>query len=85
MVAMIVTWRINRRVAFQSSQDASINEFLRYMGVALAVSGLNYGAYMLLVYWGWLPIIAITLCTGCQAFISYSLYRVVVFQGVRND
>lgn len=81
LIAMVVTWAINRKFTYRSGSEASLRELMRYMAVASSVTTFNFLFYSLLVYLGWVPVLAITVATGLQAIVSFFLYKFLIFNG----
>ena len=49
LVALTVTWQLNRRVTFAMSGAGSVGEFGQYLSLGAATSGFNYAIYAALI------------------------------------
>ncbi len=78
-LAMAYAWLANRYFTYRVERARSTNEAMRYAFVSTSMSLLNYLIYVVLVSYGVLPVLAITLATVCQVIVSYHSYRVFVF------
>lgn len=76
VLAMLVTWRLNRALTFGASGDGQAREAARYGLVALGVAGLNYGVYsgLMLAFPALMPLLATGLATGAGMVVSYLGY-----------
>lgn len=79
-VAMAFTWFANRTFTYAVKTARSWHEAARYFLLALAMSGVNYGIYLFLMQLGMGIVPAVALATGCQAVLSFYLYRHLVFK-----
>lgn len=80
LVAMLVTWLANRRFTFETGQQRSTAELLRYALVAGAAFLLNYSLYSFAVVQGLTPLLAIVLASAAQVGFSFFGYRRFVFR-----
>ena len=78
--AMLFTWLANRYFTYEYKNHRTASEALSYASISLGVSTLNYAIYIYLVFLGVLPIAAVTIATLCQVFLSFNLYRRIVFK-----
>jgi putative flippase GtrA len=81
-VALCVTWLINRTVTFGRSSHSFGGEAIRYGGVGVAGSVLNYAIYsaVLLAAPRTEPFIALCLASAAVMAFSYFGYSRLVFQ-----
>ena len=82
VLAAFTTWRLNRSVTFEPSDQGQVQEGFRYYCVAIISAGINYGIYsaILLSIKGFSPILAAVAATGCAMIISYVGYSQFVFR-----
>lgn len=80
--AMTCTWLINRRQTFGKSRHSTVGEGIRYGGVGLATSLVNYALYslMLLVLPGFPPLAALVIASLLAMALSYMGYSRLVFR-----
>ena len=80
--AMIVGYFAHRQLTFRSAQPASIGEFVKFAGVAMAVVSINYGCYaaMMIVRSGTEPLAALAVASLIAMTISYAGLRFGVFK-----
>lgn len=85
-IAMVVSWLINRTVAFQASTPPSFAEFGRFAGVSLTSQLVNYSVFagLLLFVPGLMPEIALFLASFVSMFVSYVGFRFGVFTAARD-
>jgi putative flippase GtrA len=81
-LALILTWLINRNFTFAKSQHSLRSEALRYGGVGIAGSILNYLIYSAILIGA--PqtgaLIALCLASAAVMVLSYAGYSRLVFQ-----
>ena len=82
LVAMVVSWLINRTMTFAMPGPPRLSEFLHFATLAAAASAFNYAIFVCLL-WLWPPISA-TLAIGIAAIgamlLSYVNMRFSVFR-----
>lgn len=80
-VAMVATWRLNRRLTFGASQRPQAAEGARYLAVATLAALLNYALYsgILLAIPIVPPPLAVAIATGMVMAGSYLGYSRLVF------
>ncbi|MBW8638223.1 GtrA family protein [Hoeflea sp. WL0058] len=80
-ITLQVTWLLNRRFTFEKSHRHAAVEGMRYSGVGIASSLLNYLVYScLLVFVPTLPpVAALTLGSASATIFSYTGYAKLVF------
>src|SRR6056297_567595 len=73
VLAMMVTWRLNRALTFGASPSSQASEGARYFSVALFAAAMNYGIYvgLLLVLPGIHTLIAIMIAVGAVTALSF--------------
>lgn len=79
-LAMAYTWIANRYFTYAVKTARSSKEAVRYASVAAVMALINYGIYFVLVQYGILPAIAVTIATACQTILSFHCYRRFVFR-----
>ena len=82
VLAMLVTWRLNRSLTFGASDKSQVGEGWRYVCVAITAAALNYAVYvavMLTVPWMF-ALLAVAIATGVSMVLSYLGYSQWVFQ-----
>lgn len=79
--ALSTTWMLNRHITFGPSGRTLIVEGVRYSGVGMATSLVNYGVYsaLLLTFPGIEPLTALILASGVAMVFSYLGYSQLVF------
>ncbi len=79
--ALHVTWLLNRNFTFGKSNRHAAVEGMRYGGVGIATSILNYLVYSgLLVFFTSLPpVVALTVSSATATIFSYTGYAKLVF------
>ncbi len=82
IVAVSVTWRLNRTVTFQPSTHGQVKEGARYFFVAAGTAMTNFAIYstLLLLISGLPPLFATAIATLITMFLSYFGYSQVVFK-----
>lgn len=80
-LAMVATWRLNRRLTFGASPRRQAEEGARYLAVATLAALLNYTLYgaMLLVFPIVPPPLAVAIATAIVMAGSYLGYSRLVF------
>ena len=74
------TWLANRYLTYQVKQARSTNEALRYTLVASVMALLNYAMYLGLVRYRLPPLVAVTVASALQTWISFHAYHYFVFK-----
>ena len=82
-VAMTYTWQLNRSYTFRVARPRSVDEAIRYGVVTLAISIINYLAYLGLVLMGVWPVLAVAAGTALQSVVSFFVYGHLVFGRLR--
>lgn len=82
LLAMFVTWRLNRSLTFGASHDGQVREASRYFSVAAAVALLNYAIYagILITVVTCPPVVATALATGICTLASFFGYGKFAFR-----
>lgn len=82
ILAVLITWRLNRVMTFGESETSQASEGLRYGIVAAASAGVNYSCYaaIMLAFPACMPAFAIALATGVSMFVSYIGFSRFAFQ-----
>jgi putative flippase GtrA len=83
MVAMIVTFSLNRAITFQASSCPAESQGLRYVVSALIGAMVVNGIYVVAVLCGIWPLAALSFGAGASAVVSYFLMARWVFRVVR--
>jgi putative flippase GtrA len=80
-VAMVVSWRINRRVTFAVAAPPSLAEFARFAGVSWAAQAVNYAVFALLLLArpATEPVAALIAASIVAMVVSYVGFRFGVF------
>ena len=80
--AAFTTWRLNRSITFEPSDQGQVREGFRYYCVVVLSAGSNYGIYsaILLSIAGFPPVLAAVAATLCAMTISYAGYSQFVFR-----
>jgi putative flippase GtrA len=80
-IALLVTWRLNRRFTFGASDRPMAVEGMRYGGIGMASSVINYLVYSaaLLLVAGLHPLLALAVGSGVAMAFSYFGYSRLVF------
>lgn len=82
LLAMTVSWWINRTFTFAVRQPASLAEFMRFAAVASGSNITNYAVYSALLLSGlvsW-PLIALVIASAFAMAFSYAGMRFAVFR-----
>jgi putative flippase GtrA len=81
-VALCATWMLNRTVTFGKSSHSLAGEAMRYGGVGIAGSAVNYGIYstVLLAVPSAGAFAALFIASGSVMVLSYLGYSRLVFQ-----
>jgi putative flippase GtrA len=82
-LALAYTWLANRYFTYAVKTARSSSEAMRYAAVAAVMALINYSVYFVLVQYGVLPVIAVTIATTCQTTLSFHCYRHFVFRTTR--
>ena len=82
LLAMLVTWRLNRSLTFGASSDHQVREASRYLIVAASVAALNYVLYAGLISLvpACPPVLATAISTMCCMLVSFSGYGRFAFR-----
>jgi len=80
LAAMAFTWLANRHFTYAIKSARTANEATRYFLTAIVMALMNYGIYVFLVNNGVMAVLAVALATGCQAVLSFYVYRDLVFK-----
>ena len=81
-LAMMVTWRLNRALTFDTRGTDQAAEGIRYFTVAIIAAILNYAIYagLLLTIPVLPPLLAIVIAIGSVTMLSFAGYRHLVFK-----
>jgi putative flippase GtrA len=81
LLAMIVSWQINRRVTFGVASPASLSEFRRFAAVSWVAQAVNYAVFtaILLIRPDTWPVAAVAAASLLAMFVSYAGFRFGVF------
>ena len=81
-LAMMVTWRLNRALTFETRGSDQAAEGIRYFTVVMIAAVLNYAIYagLLLSIPTLPPLLAIILAIGSVTLLSFAGYRHLVFK-----
>lgn len=79
--AMVVSWLINRTIAFRAEAAPSVAEFSRFAGVSVTSQVVNYSVFaaLLLAFPTLMPELALLLASFVSMFVSYAGFRFGVF------
>ena len=80
LLAIVVTWLLNRSLTFKVERPRSRAELLRYATVALSSAAMNFVLYSVLVLVGVHPLAAVTVATLVLLLYSFFAYRRMVFR-----
>ncbi|MEL6667203.1 MAG: GtrA family protein [Pseudomonadota bacterium] len=82
-LAMMVTWRLNRALTFETRGSDQASEGIRYFTVAIIAAVLNYAIYagLLISIPALPPLLAIIIAIGSVTMLSFVGYRHLVFKG----
>ncbi|MEQ9315129.1 MAG: GtrA family protein [Henriciella sp.] len=82
VLAMFVTWRLNRSLTFGASEDGQAREAGRYFSVAITVALLNYVLYsgLLLALPALAPVLATAISTAICTAVSFLGYGKFAFR-----
>jgi putative flippase GtrA len=81
MIAMVVSWQLNRRITFAVRTPSTLHEFARFAAVSWSAQVINYGTFAALITWLptlW-PVWALIAGAALAMFASYAGYRFGVF------
>mgnify|MGYP001812470458 CR=1 FL=1 len=81
MIAMVVSWQLNRRITFAVGTPSTLHEFARFAAVSWGAQVINYGTFAALITWLptlW-PVWALIAGAALAMFASYAGYRFGVF------
>jgi putative flippase GtrA len=81
LLAMVVSWQINRRVTFGVASPATFSEFRRFAAVSWIAQAVNYAAFtgILLMRPDVWPVAALAAASLFAMFVSYAGFRFGVF------
>lgn len=83
MIALIVTWLLNRRFTFQTQRSIRVSECTRYACIYLSTGVLHVGIFAFLVHHSHHfyrhPIWAVLITAFVIAFINFFLLRLLVY------
>ncbi len=80
MLALVVTWLLNRRFSFRAAGAPRLGEFLAYLSVAGASALLNYALYAGLLLLGLAPLLAMAGATGVTMVLNFLGFSRLVFR-----
>jgi putative flippase GtrA len=82
LLAMLVTWRLNRAFTFGASDGSQLSEAGRYFSVAASVAVMNYAIYagLLLVLASLHPLLATAISTLICVLASFAGYGRFAFR-----
>ena len=81
MIAMVVSWQLNRRITFAVRTPSTLHEFARFAAISWGAQVINYGTFAALITWLptlW-PVWALIVGSALAMFASYAGYRFGVF------
>ena len=81
MIAMVVSWQLNRRITFAVRTPSTLHEFARFAAVSWGAQVITYGTFAALITWLptlW-PVWALIAGAALAMFASYAGYRFGVF------
>jgi putative flippase GtrA len=82
MLAMLVSWSINRTVTFSAKAPPSFREFGKFAAVSWTSQAVNYAIFagVLLSWPETAPLVALILACFVSMFVSYAGFRFGVFE-----
>lgn len=80
LIAVTVTWLLNRQLTFAVHAPPSFAEFGRYLAVSAVTVLVNYGLFAGFVLAGMTPPLALTAASGISMTLSYCGYGRLVFR-----
>ena len=82
MIAMVVSWLVNRHITFAVSRPPTLSEFFSFAAVVWFAQAVNYAVFaaILLIWQGTMPLIALIIACLVSMFVSYAGYRYGVFE-----
>ncbi len=82
LFAVIVSWAINRRVAFALTAPPSFSEFAKFAAASALAVAVNYLVFaaLLLIYPAFHPLAAIVVASLVSMFVSYTGFRFGAFR-----
>ena len=85
--ALVVSWWINRTVAFAVAEPPTWAEFAKFAAASAAAFTVNYLVFaaILLAYPAVHPVLAIVFASVISMFVSYAGYRLGVFQPPKSE
>lgn len=88
-VAATVTWLLNKRITFPcSASPRPVEEWTRYVAVAVVGATINFAIFLGLVRWGpgetRLPLLALTIASSFALLFTYTGSRLFVFSEPRD-
>ncbi|RTL61384.1 MAG: GtrA family protein [Hyphomicrobiales bacterium] len=81
-VAMVAGWLSHRRLTFAVASPPTVNEFLRYAGVAWFSAAVNYMVFvaLMLIWEDLLPVLGIAIASIVAMCVSYLGMRFAAFR-----
>ncbi len=85
--ALVVSWWINRTVAFAVNAQPTWSEFAKFTVASSAAFTINYLVFaaILMAYPAVHPVLAIIFASVVSMFVSYAGYRLGVFRSLKSD
>lgn len=80
LLAIFVTWMLNRTFTFKAERPKSRAELVRYLAVAMSSAAMNLVLYSALVTVGVSPMEAVAFATLTLLLYSFFAYRRLVFR-----
>jgi putative flippase GtrA len=80
LIAVTVTWLLNRQLTFAVHAPPSVAEFGRYLAVSAVTVLVNYTLYGAFVLAGLAPALALAAASGISMTLSYCGYGRLVFR-----
>jgi putative flippase GtrA len=80
LIAVTVTWLLNRQITFATHAPPSFAEFGRYLAVSAVTVLVNYAVYGGFVLAGVTPPLALAAASGISMTLSYCGYGHLVFR-----
>jgi putative flippase GtrA len=81
-IAMVAGWLAHRRLTFNVQTAPSVQEFLRYAGVAWFAAAINYAVFVTILWFrpSLEPIIAAALSAGVAMVVAYLGMKFAAFR-----
>ena len=85
--ALVVSWWINRTIAFAVNAAPTWSEFAKFTVASSAAFTINYLVFaaILMAYPAVHPVLAIVFASVVSMFVSYAGYRLGVFRSPKSD